>query len=410
MAYRCFRRLPMKSRIRSKHAARHMAHHSMTPVPDQIDALRPGRDDAGRATGTLSLRTLGASRNDELPADRAARLALVRRLRAAVKHRNHASVAIGLGEIITVVPIALSLIVGLIFLKSVLFIVLAVVLAAVLLHRWFWAKIAERVLRPFVSRTAVSEGWCGSCAYSLRGLPADESGLLHCPECGAAWLSSRITKNPDEHSPAMAHLHQYGWFHRFLSSKYADALSRPIPDDRGRIVTVLDPQLRLLESRLRQSLPRQHKRAWRRAMNRPTRAYRWCFKFGAVVCVFAILNILNVLTSFSVHSTAPRQGNTSISNMMVWAYVGIVFIFMPIMVTIYRVGMRRSLPAQARAVLKIGMCPTCAKTIMDLPPEPDGCVICPGCRSAWRRAPDRISPAPPRGSAEPVASRSAPQA
>lgn len=34
---------------------------------------------------------------------------------------------------------------------------------------------------------------CPGCLYQLSGVPADETGLMICPECGAAWKHERIT-------------------------------------------------------------------------------------------------------------------------------------------------------------------------------------------------------------------------
>ncbi len=37
-----------------------------------------------------------------------------------------------------------------------------------------------------------------------------------------------------------------------------------------------------------------------------------------------------------------------------------------------------------RALLRSGLCPSCAYKLDDITPEPDGCIICPECGGAWR--------------------------
>ena len=42
--------------------------------------------------------------------------------------------------------------------------------------------------------------------------------------------------------------------------------------------------------------------------------------------------------------------------------------------------------AARAAMLGVGACPNCAFGIGGLPPEADGCVVCPECSAAWRQA------------------------
>src|SRR5690606_27708851 len=36
------------------------------------------------------------------------------------------------------------------------------------------------------------------------------------------------------------------------------------------------------------------------------------------------------------------------------------------------------------AMTRSGLCPSCAYGIGGIPPEPDGCTVCPECTAAWR--------------------------
>jgi len=53
-------------------------------------------------------------------------------------------------------------------------------------------------------------------------------------------------------------------------------------------------------------------------------------------------------------------------------------------------GMRCSDALVAPRLLRSEYCPSCGYSLAEVPPEPDGCSVCPECGAAWRRA-DRIS-------------------
>lgn len=38
----------------------------------------------------------------------------------------------------------------------------------------------------------------------------------------------------------------------------------------------------------------------------------------------------------------------------------------------------------ARQYVRAGLCPSCGYRLPDVPPEPDGCRVCPECGGAWR--------------------------
>jgi uncharacterized Zn finger protein (UPF0148 family) len=54
---------------------------------------------------------------------------------------------------------------------------------------------------------------------------------------------------------------------------------------------------------------------------------------------------------------------------------------------------KKSAQAARRQMLSCGHCPVCAFPIATLPPEADGCIVCPECGAAWRHdTVERISP------------------
>lgn len=41
----------------------------------------------------------------------------------------------------------------------------------------------------------------------------------------------------------------------------------------------------------------------------------------------------------------------------------------------------------ARQYVRAGLCPSCGYRLPDVPPDPDGCRVCPECGGAWRAPP-----------------------
>ncbi len=66
--------------------------------------------------------------------------------------------------------------------------------ALLLLSAWAYRYRVPRARREAIAAALFGERCCASCAYDLRGTPADASGLVACPECGAAW---RLTSPGD---------------------------------------------------------------------------------------------------------------------------------------------------------------------------------------------------------------------
>ncbi|MCC5821809.1 MAG: hypothetical protein LAT64_00815 [Phycisphaerales bacterium] len=69
-----------------------------------------------------------------------------------------------------------------------------------------------------------------------------------------------------------------------------------------------------------------------------------------------------------------------------------MFIIFGLTMTIMTCHMAWRSPEHARdALLEYDLCPVCVHGLGGIPPEPDGCVVCPECGAAWRmfKAPDR---------------------
>lgn len=64
---------------------------------------------------------------------------------------------------------------------------------------YFFQHLARRRLRDrheHVINTLLGEGRCASCGYAIASLPADDRGLVTCPECGACWARTGVFAAP----------------------------------------------------------------------------------------------------------------------------------------------------------------------------------------------------------------------
>ncbi|GJM20042.1 MAG: hypothetical protein DHS20C14_22550 [Phycisphaeraceae bacterium] len=76
------------------------------------------------------------------------------------------------------------------FMRMVLMTVAAIVVAMLF---WWWLLDWVRVRRfARISEIYLSSGRCAGCGYDLRGLDPEPEGCVVCPECRAAWRSSRL--------------------------------------------------------------------------------------------------------------------------------------------------------------------------------------------------------------------------
>ena len=73
-----------------------------------------------------------------------------------------------------------------------------------------------------------------------------------------------------------------------------------------------------------------------------------------------------------------------ILSMVVFSVMFVMSFFLTLL--IYKVTWRS--PIKGRdSLLASGFCPACAYQIAGVPPEPDGCMVCPECGAAWQARP-----------------------
>ncbi len=53
-----------------------------------------------------------------------------------------------------------------------------------------------RIRHEHVINTLLGEGRCASCGYAIASIPADDRGLVTCPECGACWARTGVFAAP----------------------------------------------------------------------------------------------------------------------------------------------------------------------------------------------------------------------
>ncbi|MEM9374417.1 MAG: hypothetical protein AAGA55_12315 [Planctomycetota bacterium] len=115
------------------------------------------------------------------------------------------------------------------------------------------------------------------------------------------------------------------------------------------------------------------------------RATFWRSAFGAGV-LFTIIMTLVLGTVVGL-----MHGSKVWGRLIPWMPVMFVGYGAPIGYIASRYGWR-SAGAGRDALLDAGLCPHCAHGIAGIPPESDGCTVCPECAAAWRTEPTYPNP------------------
>ncbi len=228
-----------------------------------------------------------------------------------------------------------------------------------------------------LAATAVAEGICGGCCYSLRDLPVEPDGCVVCPECGAAWQARRITRPHWATDASLGSRAEGGrggtgvnWLVRFIT------LTPPpqqllAPDDRGRFVSVVDSRLLLVPEVRRRELGSARVGAARRMLRRIRRVPRVLLALPeltiAALCLYSASSFVN----------GPDRGLTLVMLIptSIFLLLGVGLLFSHAFYS----------PRQAaRAMVGLSLCPSCARPLDGLPIDADGCAVCPECGGSWR--------------------------
>jgi hypothetical protein len=246
--------------------------------------------------------------------------------------------------------------------------------------------IAREVTRRRVSRlvaaTAVAEGICGQCCYSLESVPTDADGRMTCPECGAAWLRERITRPfwlapqlpqtfHDERLPLLQRLTRAYFLFITVTPKPSTIIAT---DDRGRFVRTVDSRLWLAPSSRRAELGKARIAKLRRGTRRRGRIPRVIVSLPALAMLGLTLWLLSDLEPYNSRPLAPLLILGALVSLAAAIAINFSHSFLP--------------PTHTAHVLAAdSLCGSCLATLEGIPADPDGCVTCRRCGAAWRHAP-----------------------
>lgn len=250
----------------------------------------------------------------------------------------------------------------------------------------FFALRIRRETALVTVNTLLSAGRCGSCAYNIASTPAHEDDCIHCPECGAAWNSSRVSQRQNQHAPQYPSTLSYQ--HSFFDSILELWNRTPtVVDGTQRAVSIVDPSLRFPPVAMPHKLVPQARQLIRKR-TRTIRILWGVFILFLMVAFFDPNIILN--PSLFIETILNRMQTLglyrSFAKLIWYAWVYIVF---PLF--LYRMWTCRSqLTAKkaTQALLELNLCPACGSLLpQDHSPAPDANPLaltqCTHCAAAW---------------------------
>lgn len=247
-----------------------------------------------------------------------------------------------------------------------LLILIGLIVAANRLYSWY----VRRGALGQIARTAVAEGVCGSCAFSLEGAVTDPDARVVCPECGAAWRRDRIV-SPFWDKPAFPVLR---WsLAAWLTPGSRGRNSLYTPDDRGRYVQSPDSRLLMVRPELLSELTPGEANALRRSMRRVGRGWRLLLMLGFLWMPGAALYFC-----WYLYSEGER--------LAVW--IILAGIAAPVLLTVLSIPFGSAFAGPhrtARVIVRHGRCGSCLHPMAShpAPADPEGRRVCPRCGSAW---------------------------
>jgi len=334
--------------------------------------LAGSRDDRGRPIERLSVREL--KRTAERKSD--PRAVLARRIRDAVRaearRQTPGRFFAGLGIIIglnVVTSVMLMAFPGIFWIRPIVF--WGLIAAFVFYMRWYISVVAAKN----ISVSAVAEGVCGSCTYTLKDIVAEPDGCVVCPECGAAWRAERIVRPHWDLDQSPFTDYQPPWIQRFFLAipRTRDQLA---PDDRGRYVRILDARLRLVAPAQRLAL----------GSARIKELKRLTFRIGLVLrCLMSVIpfGISAMLVVGGVYGvvTASRRDDVYWISGLTGGFGLIMFLVG--LATIFSLSFRG--PKRVTATFREhSICGCCGQDLAGFPADGMGMTSCPVCRSGWR--------------------------
>lgn len=240
-------------------------------------------------------------------------------------------------------------------------------------------ELTRRRVARMVAASAVAEGICGQCCYSLKDVPIDSDGRIPCPECGAAWTPERITRPHwlAADQPLTFHDEKLPWkqalrrkFFRFITGT-PKAESLIVADDRGRFVNGIDSRFLVLPPGRRAELSVPRMQSLRRAARRKGRIPRIAVSLPAFAVCFLIAFGAVALLDEREPWGALAAACVSLFFLAVAFGVNLGHGFLPPSHT-------------ARVLVADNLCGGCAASLEGAPTESDGCATCRMCGAGWK--------------------------
>ncbi len=254
---------------------------------------------------------------------------------------------------------------------------LALLVGLIVLANKVYAAYIRRGATSQIARTAVAEGVCGSCAFSLQGAPEGPNGCVVCPECAAAWSTERIVA-PYWQRPVVPVLRWTfaGWLApgvRMRSALYA-------PDDRGRFVESPDSRLMLVRPELLAEIEPEERRRLQRDMRRVGRGPRIAFMLGLIWLPAGLLYLCWML--YTDNDPYPA--------------VALLLFTTPILLAVLCIPLGSAFGGPhrtSRVIVAHARCGSCLHPLDEAPTDAEGRRVCPRCGAAWL-TPGSTPPAP----------------
>jgi hypothetical protein len=220
-----------------------------------------------------------------------------------------------------------------------------------------------------MAMTALGDGLCAACAFSLEGLAPEDDGCVICPECGHAWNHLRIVRPhwaPGDDTTARSRDPRLDWrksFKIMMTTGYT-------PDDCGRLVRLHSTHLWGIAAETRAQHDPEELRSLRTDLRALGRLKR--------LLAFAIGMMLSVLAS--VYWVIPAYGSSIAA--------GITLGGMVLMVLIASVTMLMSSnwSGAQRIVGRVcarGWCGSCLNDLSQTVPNANAMRVCDLCKASW---------------------------
>ena len=222
---------------------------------------------------------------------------------------------------------------------------------------------------------AVRRGRCAACGYVLADLAEDDDGMIACPVCGAAWRGNRLRAVV---APGDAVDREVIRGH--LGAVLQLPRATPYLDHRGR------PASLVLYRPARNPIDDYAARCYRAAELIYTPVSGKGTWMSAALIAVGIGFFLFMLWYGALDPLGtPRWVYALIPAMVLALFAGFL---------LRRGDLLVKRATIEHATLAQGLCPSCWELLEGIPPDTDGCTMCPECGSSWRVPPPVCRPCP----------------